>query len=247
MEISKLLYLFEDYALDTGRRELRRGAALVSLEPQVFDLLAYLIQNRQRVVSKDDLIASIWDGRIVSESALSNRINAVRSAIGDNGEDQRLIRTVVRKGVRFVGDVHERQEPTPVAVEQPRQYPALPDKPSIAVLSFQSLSGDPEQEYFADGIVEDIITALCRFSSLFVIARNSSFVYKGRAVDVKQVGRELGVRYVLEGSVRNACKPVTPTRRRCGCFTRQSSSILSSHRRTAWPHGATAGASSRAG
>ncbi len=204
LEISKLLYLFEDYALDTSRRELRRGTALVPLEPQVFDLLAYVIQNRQRVVSKDDLIASIWDGRIVSESALSNRINAVRSAIGDNGEDQRLIRTVVRKGVRFVGDVHERQEPTPVAVEQPRQYPALPDKPSIAVLSFQSLSGDPEQEYFADGIVEDIITALCRFSSLFVIARNSSFVYKGRAVDVKQVGRELGVRYVLEGSVRKA-------------------------------------------
>ncbi len=211
LEISKLLYLFEDYALDTGRRELRRGAALVSLEPQVFDLLAYLIQNRQRVVSKDDLIASIWDGRIVSESALSNRINAVRSAIGDNGEDQRLIRTVVRKGVRFVGDVHERQEPTPVAVEQPRQYPALPDKPSIAVLSFQSLSGDPEQEYFADGIVEDIITALCRFSSLFVIARNSSFVYKGRAVDVKQVGRELGVRYVLEGSVRKARNQVRIT------------------------------------
>jgi DNA-binding winged helix-turn-helix (wHTH) protein len=171
----QLLYLFEDYALDTSRRELRRGAVLVSLEPQVFDLLAYLIQNRQRVVSKDDLIASIWDGRIVSESALSNRINAVRSAIGDNGEDQRLIGTVVRKGVRFVGDVHERQEPTPVAAEQPRQYPALPDKPSIAVLSFQNLSGDPEQEYFADGIVEDIITALSRFSGLFVIARNSSF------------------------------------------------------------------------
>jgi len=199
-----LLYLFEDYALDTSRRELRRGSALVSLEPQVFDILAYLIQNRRRVVSKDDLIASIWDGRIVSDSALSNRINAVRSAIGDNGEDQRLIRTVVRKGVLFIGEVHERQEPTPAAVEQPRQYPALPDKPSIAVLSFQSLSGDPEQEYFADGIVEDIITALSRFSGLFVIARNSSFIYKGRAVDVKQVGRELGVRYVLEGSVRKA-------------------------------------------
>jgi TolB-like protein/tetratricopeptide (TPR) repeat protein len=199
-----LLYLFEDYALDTSRRELRRGAGLVSLEPQVFDLLAYLIQNRQRVVSKDDLIASIWDGRIVSESALSNRINAVRSAIGDNGEDQRLIRTVVRKGVRFIGDVHERHESTAVAAEQPKHYPALPDKPSIAVLSFQNLSGDPEQEYFADGIVEDIITALSRFSGLFVIARNSSFVYKGRTVDVKQVGRELGVRYVLEGSVRKA-------------------------------------------
>ena len=206
-----MLFLFEDYALDTSRRELRRGAGLVSLEPQVFDFLEYLIRNRQRVVSKDDLIASIWDGRIVSESALSNRINAARTAIGDNGEDQRLIRTVVRKGIRFVGDVDERQEPTLVAAEPQRAYPALPDKPSIAVLPFQSLSGDPEQEYFADGTVEEIITALSRFSSLFVIARNSSFVYKGRAVDVKQAGRELGVRYVLEGSVRKAMNQVRIT------------------------------------
>jgi len=205
-----LLYLFEDYALDTNRRELRRGATLVSLEPQVFDLLEYLIRNRQRVASKDDLIASIWDGRIVSESALSNRINAARTAIGDNGEDQRLIHTVVRKGIRFVGDVHERQEPAPVAA-QSRQYPALPDKPSIAVLPFQNLSGDPEQEYFADGVVEDIIGALSRMRWLFVIARNSSFTYKGRTVDVKQVGRELGVRYVLEGSIRKAANLVRLT------------------------------------
>jgi len=206
-EIGKLLFLFEDYALDTSRRELRRGSALVSLEPQVFDFLEYLIRNRQRVVSKDDLIASIWDGRIVSESALSNRVNAARTAIGDNGEDQRLIHTVVRKGIRFVGDVHERQEPAPVP-EQSRQYPALPDKPSIAVLPFQNLSGDPEQEYFADGVVEDIIGALSRMRWLFVIARNSSFTYKGRTVDVKEVGRELGVRYVLEGSIRNAANRV---------------------------------------
>jgi TolB-like protein len=206
-----LLFQFEDYALDTTRRELRCGSVLVSLEPQVFDLLEYLIRNRQRVVSKDDLIASIWNGRIVSESALSNRLNAARSAIGDSGEDQRLIRTVVRKGIRFVGDVRERQEPVLVAAEQPTRYPTLPDKPSIAVLPFQNLSGDPEQEYFADGTVEDVITALSRFSTLFVIARNSSFAYKGRVVDVKQVGRELGVRYVLEGSVRKASNQVRIT------------------------------------
>jgi TolB-like protein len=206
-----LLYLFEDYALDTSRRELRRGAALVSLEPQVFDFLEYLVRNRERVVSKDDLIASIWDGRIVSESALSNRINAARSAVGDNGEDQRLIRTVTRKGVRFVGNVDERQESTSVAARQPRQYLALPDKPSIAVVPFQSMSSDPDQEYFADGTVEEIITALSRFSNLFVIARNSTFVYKGRAVDVRQAARELGVRYVLEGSVRKAADQVRIT------------------------------------
>ena len=92
---------------------------------------------------------------------------------------------------------------TTAAIENARPL-ALPDKPSIAVLPFQNMSGDPEQEYFADGIVEDIITALSRFKSLFVIARNSSFTYKGKAVDVKQVGRELGVRYVLEGSVRKS-------------------------------------------
>src|SRR4249920_296727 len=100
-------YLFEDFVLDAGRRELRRGAVLVPVAPQVFDLLAFLIRNRERVVSKDDLIASIWDGRIVSESALTTRINAARVAVNDSGEDQRLIRTLARKGVRFVGTVTE--------------------------------------------------------------------------------------------------------------------------------------------
>jgi TolB-like protein/tetratricopeptide (TPR) repeat protein len=206
-----LLYLFEDYALDTMRRELRRGGARLSIEPQVFDFLEYLIQNRRRVVSKDDLIASIWDGRIVSESALSNRINAARSAVGDSGENQRLIRTIVRKGIRFVGDVEERQEAAPIETEQSRHYPTLPDKPSIAVLPFQSMSADPDQEYFADGMVEDIIGALSRMRWLFVIARNSSFTYKGRTVHVKQVGHELGVRYVLEGSVRKSANRVRIT------------------------------------
>jgi DNA-binding winged helix-turn-helix (wHTH) protein/tetratricopeptide (TPR) repeat protein len=104
-----VLYLFEDCALDTDRRELRRGARLVPVEPQVFDLLQYLIWRRDRVVSKDDMIASIWGGRIVSESALATRINAVRSAIGDSGEAQRLIKTLPRKGIRFVGAVREKR------------------------------------------------------------------------------------------------------------------------------------------
>jgi TolB-like protein len=209
-----LLYLFEDYALDTNRRELQRAATLVSLEPQVSDLLEYLIRNRQRVASKDDLIASIWDGRIVSESALSNRINAARSAVNDNG-DERLIRTLRRKGIRFVGTCEEQKAAgtgsLDMAAEQPRAALPLPDRPSIAVLPFQNLSGDPEQEYFADGVVEDIIGALSHMRRLFVIARNSSFTYKGRSVDVKQVGRELGVRYVLEGSVRKAANRVRIT------------------------------------
>ena len=102
-----MTYLFEDYSLDTERRELRRGADLISVEPQVFDLLQFLIRNRTRVVSRDDLIAEVWNGRIVSESALYSRITAARQAIGDSGEAQRLIRTVARKGLRFVADVRE--------------------------------------------------------------------------------------------------------------------------------------------
>src|SRR5262245_48070295 len=157
---------------------------MIPLAPQVFDLLAYLICNRERVVSKDDLIAAIWDGRIVSDAALTTRINVARGAIGDSGDKQHLIKTLPRKGFRFVGAVRDEQEAeraaaasieTPGAI--PRAAPTLPGKPSIAVLAFANLNADPEQEYFADGIVADIITGLSRFSELFVIGRNSSFKY----------------------------------------------------------------------
>ena len=209
-------YLFEEYAFDTDRRELHRGADVVSVAPQVFDLIDYLIRNRERVVSKDDLIKAIWNGRSVSDAALTTRLNAARTAIGDSGEEQRFIKTLPRKGFRFVGAVREAQEPAGAAVADNQvelQKPdlAIPDKPSIAVLPFENMSGDPEQEYFADGMVEEIITALSRFKSLFVIARHSSFTFKGKAVDIKEVGRRLGVRYVLEGSVRKASGKVRIT------------------------------------
>jgi TolB-like protein/tetratricopeptide (TPR) repeat protein len=209
-----LLYLFEDCGLDTDRRELHRATSLIPVEPKVFDLLVYLIRSREQVVSKDDLIATIWNGRIVSESALTTCINAARMAIGDSGEAQRLIKTFPRKGIRFVGIVREEEGERAAAArvlaapERSRPPLVLPDRPSIAVLPFINLSGDPEQEYFADGVVEEIITALSRMRWLFVIARNSSFTYKGRAVDIKQVGRELGVRYILEGSVRKGANRV---------------------------------------
>jgi TolB-like protein len=212
-------YLFGDYALDLDRRELRRGSEAVPTGPQVFDVLVYLVQNRERVVSKDDLLEAVWNGRVVSESTLTSHINAARKAVGDSGEEQKLIRTVARKGFRFVGEVTEppgaggsKSTARPEA-DGTRPMPGLtlPDKPSIAVLPFQNLSGDPEQEYFADGVVEDIITALSRMRWLFVIARNSSFIYKGRAVDVKQAGRELGVRYIVEGGVRRAANRVRIT------------------------------------
>ena len=196
-------YIFENYVFDVGRHELLRGSTRVEVEPGVLDLLRYLIENRERVVSKDDLIEHVWNGRIVSESTMTSRITAARHAIGDTGSEQRLIRTVARKGLRFVGEVRESGDgctdvgPPPVAA-------SLPDKPSVAILPFANLSGDPAQDYFSDGISEDIITELSRFSELFVIARNSSFQYKGKAIDVRQIARELGVRYLLEGSVRHA-------------------------------------------
>ena len=196
-------YLFEGYALDTDRRELHRGDDLVPIEPQVFDLLAYLVSQRERVVSKDDLLTAVWKGRIVSESALTTRINAARAALGDSGEAQRLIRTLRGRGVRFVGDVRASVDASANAVTGSPVL-ALPDRPSIAVLPFANISGDPEQEYFADGMVDDILMALSRVRWLFVIARQSSFIYRARSADVQQIGRELGVRYVLEGSVRKS-------------------------------------------
>jgi len=211
-----MIYLFQDYSLDVERRELRRHADLVPVEPQVLDLLVYLVRNRDRVVSKDELIKAVWNGRIISESAFSSRITAARQAVGDSGEQQRLIRTIARKGFRFVSDVQEKPRSSGGEAIDERRGPQaqpleLPDKPSIVVLPFQNLSGDPEQEYFADGVVEDIISALSCKRWLFVIARNSSFTYKGRAVDIKRVGNELGVRYVLEGSVRKAANRVRIT------------------------------------
>jgi TolB-like protein/Tfp pilus assembly protein PilF len=206
-------FVFGDHTLDTDRRELRRGAKAIAVEPQVFDLLIYLVENRDRVVSKDDLIATVWCGRIVSDSTLTSRINATRKAVGDSGEAQKLIRTVARKGFRFVGDVRVQPDagkisrPAPAAEEarEPsRQALPLPDRPAIAVLPFVNMSGEPEQEYFSDGISEDIITALSKLRWFFVIARNSSFVYKGKPVHLKQIAEELGVGYVVEGSVRKS-------------------------------------------
>jgi TolB-like protein len=207
---------FGDYILDSACNELTRGSDRVAIGPQAFDLLVYLVLNRDRVLSKEDLLQAIWGGRVVSDSTLTSHINAVRKAVGDSGEQQALIRTIPRKGYRFIGhvtDEHTTDRLIGDLAEQEQSLPTLliPDKPSIAVLAFQNLSGDPDQDYFADGMVEDIITALSRLPWLFVIARNSSFTYKGRAVDVKQVGRQLGVRYVLEASVRKAAGRVRVT------------------------------------
>jgi TolB-like protein/tetratricopeptide (TPR) repeat protein len=198
-------FRFGDYMLDVARRELRHADEPIAIEPQVFDLLAYLIQNRDRVVTKDDLLGSVWGGRIVSESTLTSRFNAARRAIGDTGSTQRFIRTSARKGIRFVAEVVDVQSDKPPSLQAPR------DRPSIAVMPFRNLTGDSEQDYFVDGMVEEIVTGLSRIRWLFVISRNSTFIYKGRPIDVRTVGRELGVRYVLEGSVRRSGSQVRVT------------------------------------
>ena len=212
---------FSGHVLDVDLRELTRGGENIAVEPQVFDLLTYLVENRDRVVSKDDLIETIWNGRIVSESTLTSRINAVRTAVGDTGKNQAVIRTIPRKGFRFVGDVSDagsalalpsvtsgalapQGTPRSEAYRPSTDTPAHPplDRPAIAVLPFVNLSGDSEQEYFSEGISEDIITALSKLRWFYVVARNSSFVYKGKSVHLKEIGEELGVGYVVEGSVR---------------------------------------------
>jgi TolB-like protein/DNA-binding winged helix-turn-helix (wHTH) protein/tetratricopeptide (TPR) repeat protein len=219
-------FRFSNFEIDLARRELRRAGAVVHLEPQVFDLLVHLVRHRDRMVSKDELFEVIWEGRAVSEAALSSRISAARHALGDSGNDQTYIRTMYRRGFRFVGEADEGGAgavPAASAVGAGGQRPALhighdtgkllplPDKPSIAVLPFQNMSNDPDQEYFADGLTEDIITGLSRQRWFFVIARNSTFAFKGQAVDVRSVAAQLGVRYVLEGSVRRAANRVRVT------------------------------------
>ena len=209
---SNVHFVFADHTLDIDRRELRRGAEPIAVEPQVLDLLIYVVENRNRVVTKDDLIASIWGGRIVSDATLTSRIYAARKAVGDDGHGQKLIRTIARKGLRFVGDVHtqvnghDAAPPSEAPIEEARKpshrSSPHPERPAIAVLPFNNMCGDPAQEYFSDGISEDLITALSKLRRFFVIARNSSFIYKGKAVHMKQVAEELGVDYVVEGSVR---------------------------------------------
>jgi TolB-like protein/Flp pilus assembly protein TadD len=198
---------FGDHTLDTGQRELKRRGVLVPIAPQCFDLLVYLLRNHDRVVSKENLIEAVWGGRAVSDSALTTRINALRRAIGDSGSEQHSIRTIARRGFRFIADLRQERQvlqmPQLGAELATASAPlSLPDEPSIGVIPFQNLGDGREQEYFAKGMVEDITTALSKLRWFFVVAPYSAFPDKDCATNVKQVGHELGVRYVLAGSVR---------------------------------------------
>ena len=192
-----------NHELESDLRELTRDGVMIPVQPQVFDLLLCLVTNRDRVVSKDDLVAEIWDNRPISDSALNSRINAARKALQDDGKTQRLIRTMPRKGFRFVGECEE-VSPVSQTVSATVPAAAAAERPAIAGLAFKNMSDDAEQEYFCDGISEDILTALSKLRWFFVIARNSSFTYKGRDVHIRRIAEELRVRYVVEGSVRKA-------------------------------------------
>jgi TolB-like protein len=188
------------FQFDVRRRELRLDGRPVQLGSRARDILSVLVAARGEVVTKDELMARVWPGVAVEENNIQVHVSALRKALDEGKDGPACLVTVPGRGYRLIGAQSSGTQPAP-SVRDAKPGPALPDKPSIAVLPFQSLSDDPEQQYFADGVVDEIITALSRFAGLFVISRNSSFTYKGRSVDVKQVGSELGVRYVLEGTV----------------------------------------------
>ena len=212
-------YILGPFRLDAEAEILFRGTEPMTLGRRAIAVLRVLVERPGIPVSKDTLIEAAWAGLSVEENNLSVQIAALRRVFGEEPGGERWIETLPRRGYRFVGPTSVSEQnadsnaPLVSGFPGSKDEPALPlpVQPSIAVLPFQNMSGDPEQEYFADGIVEEIITTLSRFRSLFVIARNSSFTYKGRSVDVKQVGRELGVRYVLEGSVRKSAQRVRIT------------------------------------
>ncbi len=195
-----MIYIFEEYSLDSTRRQLRRGSTVVSIEPQVFDILELLVRTQPNIVSNDELIANVWGGRIVSSSTISSRISAARAAIRDNGKEQRLIQTFPRRGFRFVGALRIEQGST-----YPLQGAPLPqfNKSSIAVVPFANIpEDDRNHQQFVYGIVEDIRAELSQFSWLSVVARSVPNPHEGWTFDIKQSERDSTIHYVIEGSVR---------------------------------------------
>jgi TolB-like protein/Flp pilus assembly protein TadD len=201
-----MMYTFGDYELDVAQVELRGGGKAIALEPQVFALLCLLIENRERMVSRDEIIEKVWDGRVVTDSAVASRIKTARQAIGDDGFAQRLIRTVRGRGFRFVGDVEGRRardEPV-VAVEPARQDAAdvaAETFPSVAVLPFQWLGSTTAHSIVADALPHELITALSRLRWIAVIARASSFRFRAPELDVREIGKTLNVGYCVCGLV----------------------------------------------
>ena len=201
-----MIVKFNQFTIDTDQFLLMVNEKPVPIEPLAFNLLVYLIEHRNRVVTKDELLDNLWKGKVVTDSALSVRLKDARKAVQDDGNNQKTIRTLHGRGYQFVAEVSVQPNLpslnfTQITVANSK---SLLEKPSIAVLPFNNLGSDPEQDYFSDGMTEDIITGLSRYKTLFVIARNSSFRFKGESSDIKTIGETLGVQYLVEGSVRRA-------------------------------------------
>lgn len=198
--IAHMLYRFDPFELDMAKFELRSNGTVCPVEPQVFAVLALLVENRERLVSRDELIEKVWDGRVVSDAALDSRIKSARKTLGDDGRQQRFIKTVHRKGFRFVADVRA------AAIEDAGGIEAgatgEPDaRPSIAVLAFRYVGPSGPYAALAEAIPHELIGELARLRWLFVTARGSSFRLRGAEADMGEVGRLLGVRYALTGTV----------------------------------------------
>ena len=203
-----MLIRFGEYELDTGLYELRHEGQVCPIEPQVFNLLAYLALNRDRIVSRRELLDELWAGKVVTESTLSSRIKAARKVVGDSGQTQHCIATFNRRGYRFVAAVNQsEQATTPVVPDQNARLPdAHNDRPSLAVLPFSHNHGSDQVAWIADILSEDISIQLARIRGFLVISRNSTAYYRGREFTISQIGRELGTDYVVEGSVWEAGK-----------------------------------------
>ena len=195
---AKNVLQFGRFTLDPARGRLSADGQ--DIDPKSFDVLRYLAENADRLLSKEEIVDAIWPNVVVSDDSLARCMSDVRLALGD--AEQCLIKTIPPRGYIFA---------VPVARPVGGAGPPLPDRPSVAVLPFTNLSGDPQQDYFTDGISEDLVTSLSKFASLFVIARHSSFRYRGTNLDVRQIGSELGVRYLLVGSLRHDAERVRIT------------------------------------
>ncbi len=198
---------FDDFELDTALFELRKSGKRIPVEPQVFDLLVFLARNHDRTLTKEEIFAAIWGDRIVSDAALSSQIKAARRVLGDDGTSQRMISTVHGRGFRFVMPV---ENAAPVSPEKDDEIQAndalaaIAKRPSVAVLPFTNLNRDPDEDYFADGIAEDITTALSKNRWLTVVARNPAFAFRDSKDNIRTIGEKLNAEYVITGSVRKA-------------------------------------------
>jgi TolB-like protein/Tfp pilus assembly protein PilF len=206
-----MIYRFEQFIIDTEQYQLNLNDKSVPVEPLVFDLLVYLIENRNKVVGRDELLDKLWPGKVVSDSALAARLKDARKALGDSGARQEVIKTVHGRGYQFIAQIDVSDSVNPASkIEMllSGQKLELPSKPSIAVLPLKNESDDIEEEYFSDGVTDGIINKLTRFRGLFVMGRSSSFSFKNMAADLAEVGNQLGVRYLLRGTVRKLGKRV---------------------------------------